>query len=237
LLWIHGGGFVIGTASQDNAFCAVTARDLGIVVVAAGYRLAPENPFPAALDDVACAWQWLQHSAEALGADPGRIAIGGQSAGGGLAACLVQRIHDAGGVQPAAQWLFCPMLDDRTAARGELDRVGHFLWNNSLNRTGWSAYLGTGPGGSAPPEYAVAARRTDLRGLPPAWIGVGDIDLFCEEDRDYARRLRDAGVECAFDLVKGAPHGFETFAPKAAVTQRYLQRGRAWLGAQLNGSP
>ncbi|MET7695182.1 alpha/beta hydrolase [Streptomyces sp. NPDC005483] len=233
LLWIHGGGLIIGDALQDNAFCALTARELGIVVVSVDYRLAPEHPFPAALDDNFAAWQWLQRSAETLGIDPGRIAVGGVSAGGGLAACLAQRLHDSGGVQPAAQWLFCPMLDDRTAARRELDRLRHRVWNNSMNRIGWHAYLGGESGGPQTPKYAVAARRTDLLDLPPAWIGVGDIDLFADEDRDYARRLQDAGVHCTLELVPGAPHGFETWAAHTPLARGYLERARAWLGERL----
>ncbi|WP_329347904.1 alpha/beta hydrolase [Streptomyces sp. NBC_01261] len=188
LLWVHGGGYLIDGIAQDDALCSTTARELDIVVVSADYRLAPEHPFPAALDDTFTAWQWLQASAGKLGIDPERVALGGSSAGAGLAACLVQRLHDAGGTQPLAQWLLAPMLDDRTAARRELDPAQHLVWNNAANRTGWGAYLG---------------------GLPAAWIGVGDIDLFTDECRAYADRLREAGVDCAFDLVPGAPHGFE----------------------------
>lgn len=236
LLWIHGGGYLIGDVCQDNAFCSITARELGIVVVSVEYRLAPEHPFPAPLDDVAAAWQWLQESAESLGVDQKRIAIGGASAGAGLAACLAQRLHDAGGVQPVGQWLFAPMLDDRTAARRELDQRKHRVWSNAANRSGWAAYLGVEPGAPESPAAAAAARRADLRGLPPAWISVGDIDLFAEEDSEYAQRLLDAGVDCTFDLVPGAPHGFEAWAADTGVSRRLLERGRAWLGARLAGS-
>ncbi|WP_043664910.1 alpha/beta hydrolase [Streptomyces xylophagus] len=236
LLWVHGGGYVIGDVVQDNAFCSATARDLGIVVVSTNYRLAPEHPFPAALDDVSAAWRWLQESAGSLGIDRMRVAVGGASAGAGLAACLAQRVYDAGGVQPVAQWLFAPMLDDRTAARRELDGVRHRVWHSRANRAGWDAYLGTGPGGPKTPDHAVASRRADLSGLPAAWIGVGDIDLFADECRTYADRLRDAGVDCAFDLVPGAPHGFETWAPDTRIARALLTRGRAWLGARVTGS-
>ncbi|WP_105973711.1 alpha/beta hydrolase [Streptomyces geranii] len=236
LLWVHGGGYVIGDALQDEVFCSATAQALGIVVVSTNYRLAPEHPFPAALDDAFAAWEWLGRSAEALGIDRDRVAVGGGSAGAGLAACLVQRLYDAGGTRPVAQWLFAPMADDRTAARRELDPVRHRVWSNAANRRGWRAYLGTEPGGSHAPDYAVAARRADLRGLPPAWISVGDIDLFADECRTYAERLRDAGVECAFDLVPGAPHGFETWAPDTRPARELLERSRAWLGAHLSGS-
>jgi acetyl esterase/lipase len=233
LLWIHGGGMVVGSAKQDDRFCATTARELGIAVVAAEYRLAPEYPFPTALDDCLAAWSWLQDSAEELHVDRTRIAIGGQSAGGGLAASLVQRIHDAGGVQPAAQWLFCPMLDDRTAAKTELDVIGHKVWDNRQNRVGWRAFLGTEPGASEVPEYAVAARRGDLRGLPATWIGTGDIELFFDENRTYADRLVAAGAECTLDIVAGAPHGFETIARESRLAQDYVARARDWLRRKL----
>ncbi|MEV7887042.1 alpha/beta hydrolase [Streptomyces sp. NPDC002817] len=236
LLWVHGGGYLIGDVVQDEAFCAATARELGVLVVSTNYRLAPEHPFPAALDDALAAWQWLLASAGDLGIDQERVAVGGSSAGAGLAACLVQRLYDDGGRRPAAQWLFSPMLDDRTAGRRELDRMRHRVWNNSANRIGWGAYLGAEPGGPRTPDHAVAARRTDLGGLPPAWIGVGDIDLFADECRTYADRLRAAGVDCTFDLVPGAPHGFETWAPDTRVSRALLGRGRAWLGAQLTGA-
>ncbi|MFC4562209.1 alpha/beta hydrolase [Nocardiopsis mangrovi] len=228
LLWIHGGGLVIGHPSQDDRFCSSTARDLGMVVVSVDYRLAPEAPFPAALDDCAAAWEWFRRSAADLGVDPARIVVGGQSAGGGIAACLTHRLRDSGGLQPRAQLLVCPMLDDRTAARTELDEVGHWVWNNGLNRFGWRSYLGAEPG-AAPAPYSVAARRDDLRGLPPAWIGVGDIDLFSEEDADYARRLRAAGVACELDIVPGAPHGFTSWGYRTSVAEHFIQRSRAWL--------
>ena len=142
-----------------------------------------------------------------------------RSAGGGVAASMALRVHDAGGVQPAAQALFCPMLDDRTAAQLELDALEHRIWNNRSNRAGWTWYLGQPVGQSQVPAYAVPARRTVLAGLPPAWIAVGDIDLFYGEDRAYAERLSQAGVPCEFYPVSRAPHGFETFAPEATLSR------------------
>ncbi len=233
LLWIHGGGMIIGAASQDDARCFELVRRLDLVVVSAEYRLAPEHPFPGPLDDCVAAWTWLLDSAAARSIDVSRIAIGGQSAGGGLAASLVQRIHDAGGAQPAAQWLFCPMLDDRTAADRELDVTKHLLWSNKANRVGWAAYLGVEPGGASTPEYAVPARRVDLSGLPPAWIGTGDIELFYDENRTYAEALDAAGVDCVLDVVPGAPHGFETVASGTDIAQAYLGRSFAWLEGRL----
>lgn len=212
VLWIHGGGFVIGSAKQDHRLVAATAAALGVTVVSAEYRLAPEHPFPAPLDDVTAVWHWMRTHAAELGVDPARLVVAGESAGGGLAAALVQRLRDTSDVQPVAQWLFCPMLDDRTAADRSLDAVGHFVWNNTANEHGWRSYLGRAPGSDGIPPYAVAARRDDLGGLPPTWICVGDIELFHAEDVAYAERLRAAGVDVTLDVVPGAPHGFENWA-------------------------
>lgn len=233
LLWIHGGGFVIGAAKQDDRLCAGTAAELGITVVSIEYRLAPEHPFPAALEDAVTAWQWVQVHGEQLGLDPRRIAVGGESAGAGIAASLSQHLLDTGGAQPIAQWLFCPMLDDRTAARRELDAVEHWVWDNAVNRFGWASYLGAAPGGPEAPPYAAAARREDLRGLPPAWICVSDIELFHDEDLDYARRLRAAGVEAMLDVVPGAPHGFENWAADTEIARALVRRGQDWLRRRL----
>ncbi|MGR0319683.1 alpha/beta hydrolase [Agromyces sp. ZXT2-3] len=233
LVWIHGGGLVIGAAAADDRLCAELAERLGIVVVSVEYRLAPQHPFPVPLDDCLAAWQWVQDAASARGIDPARVAVGGESAGGGLAAALAQRLLDAGGPQPVAQLLYCPMLDDRTAARRELDAVRHFAWTNRDNLVGWSSYLQAPPGADAVPEFAVPARRADLAGLPPAWIGVGDIDLFHDEDLAYAAALRDAGVECTVDVVPGAPHGFESIARDVEVTRAFHARARTWLGERL----
>ncbi|ACU37457.1 alpha/beta hydrolase [Actinosynnema mirum] len=230
LVWVHGGGMVGGGPKQTDRLCAETARALGVVIASARYRFAPEHPFPAASDDCRAVWERVLVNARGWGVSPERITVGGQSAGGGLAAGLVQRVHDEGGVQPAGQWLVYPMLDDRTAARGELDAVGHFVWDNRANRFGWGAVLGVRPGADVVPEYAVPARRGDLTGLPPAWIGVGDVDLFHDEDVEYARRLRAAGVDVTLDVAPGAPHGFDGIVPDSPVTSDFLARARSWLG-------
>ncbi|RXZ48726.1 alpha/beta hydrolase [Agromyces fucosus] len=229
LLWIHGGGLLFGDAKQDEALCLSTAEQLGIVIVSANYRFAPEHPFPAAHDDVLTAWYWLLAHAKELRVDPERIAIGGESAGAGLAAGLVQRIHDEGEAAPCGQWLFAPMLDDRTAARRELDALQHFVWDNEANREGWSGYLGTAPGAATAPPYSVPGRRIDVSGLPPAFITWGDIELFAEEDRAYADALRDAGVPVTTDVVTGAPHGFENWARDAPSAKALVKRAQEWL--------
>lgn len=229
LLWIHGGGYVLGSPVQDDTFCAITARKLGLTVVSVDYRVAPEHSFPVPLDDCWIAWMWLQRNAARFGADPARIVLGGQSAGGGLAACLSQRLVASGAARPAALWLSAPMLDDRTAVCRDLDAVAHFAWSNRENRYGWRSYLGAEPGTSSAPEFAVAARRDDLTGQPPTWIGVGEIDLFHAEDLAYAEQLRAAGVAVEVDVVPGAPHGFDNWALGTRPAREFHARSRQWL--------
>lgn len=170
LLWIHGGGYVIGEAAQDDLLCRRFATELGATVVSVDYRLAPEHPYPTPLEDCYAALRWM---AKLPSVDPDRVAIGGASSGGGLAAALALLARDRGEIPLAAQLLVYPMIDDRTVHRSGLDNPGHRLWNQTSNRFGWRAYLG-----DADPTVAVPARRDDLAGLPPAWIGVGTLDLF-----------------------------------------------------------
>ena len=224
LLWIHGGGYLLGSPEQDDALCRRYVQRLGIVVAAARYRLAPEHPYPIPLQDCYQVLTWL---AGLPGVDADRIAIGGASAGGGLAAALGFLARDRGEVSPVLQVLSYPMLDDRTVGP-ELDKPGFRLWNTRSNRFGWTSYLG-----GADPAVAVPARRTDLAGLAPAWLGVGTLDLFCAEDLAYAARLNAAGVECEVHEVPGAFHGFDGLAPKAAVSQAYFDSTCASLRRAL----
>jgi acetyl esterase/lipase len=212
LLWIHGGGYIIGTAQQDDALCRRFARKLGITVAAVDYRLAPEHPYPAPLEDCYSALTWL---ASLPAVDSARVAIGGASAGGGLAAALALLARDRGEVTPTLQLLAYPMLDDRSGS--EPENPNYRLWSPKSNRFGWAAYLG-----NADPQVAVPARRGDLSGLPPAWIGVGTHDLFHDEDIAYAERLTAAGVPCQVEVVDGAFHGFDQVVPKAAVSQAFF---------------
>ncbi|MBN1906960.1 MAG: alpha/beta hydrolase [Deltaproteobacteria bacterium] len=233
LLWIHGGGFIIGRAYINDKLCAAYSKDLGLVVVSVDYRLAPRFPFPAAFDDCFEAWQWFQNEAATMGIDPELIAISGQSSGGCLAASLAQKIHDEGSVEPAAQALLCPTLDDRTAANYELDAINHRIWNNKSNRFAWSAYLGQPPGIPDVPEYAVPSRRENLSGLPPAWISVGDVELFYEEASRYCEHLNENGVDCRLHVTPMAPHGFEAFVPKASITQDLFKANYQFLRETL----
>jgi acetyl esterase/lipase len=223
LLWIHGGGFVLGHPKTYHDVCSRFAAELGILVVSVDYRLAPEHPFPAGLDDCHEALEWIHTRAAELGVDPARVAIGGDSAGGGLAASLAQRAHDRG-TPVAFQLLVYPMLDDRTVVRADHAGTGGFVWTPASNRYGWTAYLGHEPGGDETRPYAAAARRTDLSGLPPAWIGVGDLDLFHAEDVDYAERLRAAGVPCELVEVPGMYHGADGFFDGRAESMTRFRR-------------
>jgi acetyl esterase/lipase len=223
LLWIHGGGFVGGAAAMDDALCADIAAELGMLVVSAEYRLAPEHPFPAPLDDCFAVLTWLHGRAAEYGVDRSRIAVGGASAGGGLAAAVVQRAVDDG-VPVAFQLLEYPMLDDRTVLRRDDEGRGRFGWTAPSNRFGWTSYLGHAPEESETRPYAVPGRREDLTGLPPAWIGVGELDLFFEEDVEYVRRLEAAGVPCAFVSVPGMYHGADAIARDADSMRRFRAR-------------
>jgi len=221
LLWIHSGGYVMGTAAQDDKVCARFARELGATVAAVDYRLAPEHPYPAALDDCYAALTWM---AELPSVDPARVAIGGASAGGGLAAALALMARDRAEIQIAAQLLVYPMLDDRTVKRPEAEHPKMRLWSPTSNKFGWASYLG-----DADPEVAVPARRRDLTGLAPAWIGVGDFDLFYAEDLAYAERLGAAGVPCEVEVIPGAFHGFDAVLPKTTVAQSFFDTQCAML--------
>lgn len=212
LLWIHGGGYVIGTAAQDDWLCTGFVKRLGITVASVEYRLAPEHPYPGGLEDCYAALTWL---AGLPAVDGGRVAIGGASAGGGLAAALALLARDRGEIAPVFQLLAYPMLDDRSSATAE--NPNYRLWNTRSNRFGWTAYLD-----GADPQIAVPARRDDLGGLPPAWIGVGTNDLFHDEDLAYAERLTAAGVGCDVEIIPGAFHGFDQVAPKARVSRRFF---------------
>lgn len=221
LLWIHGGGLIMGSPAQDERHCLELARTLGIVVASVDYRLAPAHRAPAAAEDCYAALTWLHRRRAELGIDAARLAVGGASAGGGLAAAVAQMALDRGQVPLAFQLLVYPMLDDRTGTRPEHDTPGIRVWTPHNNRLGWRSYLGVEPGAETVPDHAVPARREDLHGLPPAWIGVGSLDLFHDEDVRYAARLRGAGVDCRLEIIGGAFHGFDALFPRADVTRDF----------------
>lgn len=221
LLWVHGGGFVMGDSEIDQDNHIALVRETGIAVAAVNYRLAPRHPFPAPTEDCYAALRWLHSEGQALGVLPSRIAVGGSSAGAGLAAAVALMAHDRNGPPLVFQLLIYPMLDDRTALRTDIDLPDARLWSNKCNRFGWSAYLQKPPGGTDVHPYAAPARRENLAGLPSAWIGVGTLDLFHDEDLRYAKRLTESGVICELRVVEGAYHGFDLFSPKADVVRQF----------------
>jgi acetyl esterase/lipase len=235
LISIHGGGYVTGTHLGDDGRFDRWSPALRCVGVSVGYRLAPETPYPGPLEDCYAALRWAYQNAGDLGIDPGRIGIIGGSAGGGLAAGLALLARDRAQIPVAFQVLSYPMLDDRATRSG---RAGAPLWGPSANEFGWRGYLsGLRPGEDAP-GYAVAARATDLAGLPPAFITVGNLDGLLDEDVDYARRLIAAGVPTDLHVFADGPHAFDSVLPGTAVAQRAARVLEDWLGPRLHpGQP
>ncbi|MBE1301184.1 MAG: alpha/beta hydrolase fold domain-containing protein [Alteromonadaceae bacterium] len=221
VLWLHGGGYIVGSPKQNRTECSELAKKLGCKVVAVSYRLAPEHPFPAGLDDSYQAWQWLLDNEKSLHINKHKIAIAGQSAGGGLAAALCQRIKTDNSIQPIAQVLYYPMLDDRTALNRQLDKCEHLIWHNQLNYFAWGAYLGEEPGQSSVPRFSVPARSDNLSGLPNTWIGVGEMDLFYQENIQYAEALNASGVNVCVHTTPRAAHAFDVVAPSAVSSRDF----------------
>ena len=222
ILHIHGGGMVIGTAAMSASTFSPLAPALDIVVVSVDYRLAPETPFPGPQEDCYAGLEWLFANAESLGVDPARIAVMGESAGGGLAAALALMVRDRGEYTLCGQILIYPMIDHRTGGNACPYRnptSGEFVWTRSSNRFGWESLQG---------GYGLDDRRigwfsptlaADLAGLAPAFIGVGTLDLFVDEDMDYARRLGAAGVPCELHTYPGAFHAFNMMATARVAQQ------------------
>jgi len=204
LLNVHGGGFVAGSITREDATMRELATRLDCVVVSAEYRLAPEHPHPAALEDCHEALLWIVREADALGVDRARIGVRGVSAGGGLALGLGLYARDRKSAPIAFLNLVYPMLDDRTGAH---PFTGKHVWTANANRYGWDAIL-AGQDRDNPSPYAVPGRAADLAGLPPVFVAVGAIDLFAGENLALASRLIDAGVPVEFHLYPGAYHGF-----------------------------
>jgi acetyl esterase/lipase len=224
ILHIHGGGYILGSPRSDLPNLQRIAAAQGCLIVSVDYRLAPETRFPGSLEDNYAALLWLRDQSARLGVDPARIVVMGESAGGGHAAALALAARDRGEVRLAGQVLVFAMLDDRTGSvRRPPPQEGVFIWTPELNRLGWSALLGVPAGSASVPKGAVPARAASLAGLPPTFIGVGALDLFVDEDIDYARRLIDAGVPTDLLVVPGAYHAFEFLVPSAAVSRRFSQ--------------
>jgi triacylglycerol lipase len=235
LVWIHGGGYIIGAAANEDLLCRRIAEQTGAVVASVDYRLAPETPAPGPVHDCYAALRWVHENADMLGVDTARVAIGGASAGGGLAACLAILARDRGELPVSFQLLIYPMLDDRTASTADPGPyVGEFIWTPASNRFGWASLLGHEPGGAGTSPHASAARVSSVDGLPPAYLSVGSLDLFAEEDIEYARRLLRAGIPTELHVYPGGYHGFN-MAPDARITAAHFRDMIGALGRHFNG--
>lgn len=233
---IHGGGYVIGSVEPQEAQHRDMAARLGCVLVTVDYRLAPETVFPGAVEDCYVALSWVFAAAADLGIDPERIGVMGESAGGGLAAGLALLARDRGQHRLAFQHLIYPMIDDRTCVHPDPHpHAGEFIWTPEHNHFGWAALLGVEPGSAGVSPYAAAARADDLTNLPPTYIATGGLDLFLEEDLDYARRLMRAGVPVELHVYPGGFHGFD-FDPGAEVSARARRDSMDALSRSLKGA-
>lgn len=235
LLWIHGGGYVLGSVDDDDARAALLAKNVNCVVASVDYRLAPEDPFPAPVEDCYAALKWFFHNAQSLGVDPNRIAIAGASAGGGLTAGLAILVRDRGEVPIIFQLPIYPMIDDRSVTPSSHAITEPRVWNRQSNLLAWRAYLGKEPGGDDVSPYAAATRATDLTGLAPAFIPVGSLDLFLDENIEYAQRLLQAGVPTELHVYQGCYHSSELFTPDANSSRRIASDCEQALIRALHG--
>ncbi|MDA8658766.1 alpha/beta hydrolase [Luminiphilus sp.] len=216
LLWIHGGGYVMGAADDERSM--TIAYECDVTVFSVDYRLAPEQPFPAGLNDCYNVLNWIMQEAESLGIDPSCVAIGGASAGGGLAAGLALKNREAANYPLRLQLLIYPMLDNLHATdSGQIEN--HPIWTRDASFSAWEMYLNGTPGEAASP-MAAPARASDVSGLPPAYLNVGVEDLFRDEVMAYARRLMAANVPTELALFPGMYHAGEVFTPTAAISDR-----------------
>jgi acetyl esterase/lipase len=230
---IHGGGYVMGSYEMDDLKFDQLCQAHDCVGVSVEYRLAPETPYPAPLEDCYAGLAWVFQHAEQLGIDPSRVGVSGVSAGGGLAAALALLVRDRGAYTLAWQLLDCPMLDDRQRTpSSQADDL--IVWSRESNTFGWKSYLGVLHGSDSVPYHAAPARAKDLSGLPPAYVCVGGADGFRDENIEYALRLNGAGVQCELHVYPGAPHGVMLFAT-TDVAQRYLRDAGDWLARRLRG--
>ncbi|TDC44266.1 alpha/beta hydrolase [Micromonospora sp. KC213] len=232
---IHGGGMVAGDARcADLGGELRRAEALRLSVLAIEYRLAPEHPDPAPVEDCHAALRWIVEHADELGIDPRRIVVSGNSAGGGLAAGVSLLARDRRTARPLGQMLQCPMLDDRcdTESARQMESVG--LWHTGSNRTGWRALLGDRQGGANVSCYAAPARASDLRGLPPTFVDVGAVESLRDEAMLFAMRLCQAGVATELHVWSGAFHSFDQWVPEAEVSRAAEAARLSWLRRLLN---
>ncbi len=217
-VYLHGGGMIMGTVAQYDRWVAAYAADSGVPLLAVDYRRAPEHPHPAPVEDAYAGLAWLAAHARELGVDPARIALMGDSGGGGLAAAAALLARDRG-LPVARQILIYPMLDDRTTVPDPA-LAPWAGWSYDDNYTGWHALLGDLIGQPDVPAYAAPARAADLSGLPATYIEVGELDIFRDEAIEYARRIAASGTSVELHVHPGCPHGFDRISPQADVVRR-----------------
>ncbi|MEU9138473.1 alpha/beta hydrolase [Streptomyces sp. NPDC048404] len=225
----HGGGMVLGNNQAGVEVVLEWARELDAVVVSVEYRLAPEHPYPAGVEDVYAGLLWTARHAGELGGDPERIVVAGASAGGGLTAALALLARDREGPRPLGQVLMYPMLDDRNDTPSAYQMAGVGAWDRTANETAWTAVLGEARGGPDVPAYAAPARASDLSGLPPAFLDVGSAETFRDEVVDYASRIWRAGGVAELHVWPGGFHGFDAFAPHTVLARAARAARLAWL--------
>ncbi len=221
LLYLHGGGFIVGDLDLFETGLLRLVDELGVVIVSVDYRLAPEHPFPAPVEDCYAALTWVGAKAAELGIDPARLGVGGESAGGGLAAAVALLARDRGGPALSFQYLGIPELDDRLDTPSMRAYVDTPLWNRPNAIFSWTSYLGAEPGGPDVSPYAAPARAEDLSGLPPAFVTTCQFDPLRDEGISYAQRLMQAGVNTELRHYPGTFHG-SSMVESAAVTRRML---------------
>lgn len=221
---IHGGGMVLDDRFADLPRMVALVEEFGFVAVTVDYRLSPEHPHPAPIEDCYAGLTWMVEHANELGFDPARLIVGGGSAGGGLSAGIALLARDRGGPALAGQLLLCPMIDSRNDSASTVEFAERGVWGREANEFGWRSLL---KGQTSP--YAVPATAEDLTGLPPAFIEVGAAEIFRDEDVDYARRLWRSGVPTELHVWAGAYHGFDRIAPDSEVTRAALAARASWL--------
>ncbi|MGV2984207.1 alpha/beta hydrolase [Microbacterium sp. AGC85] len=228
MLWVHGGGMVAGNRYGIDGQVVEWVSRHRLVVISVEYRLAPEHPYPAAVDDVLMAFEWLVENAAQYGVDPSKLLLGGTSAGGGIAAAVSLRTRDQGRRTPHAQFLFAPMLDDRNDSNSSRALPDAPIWPRESNSVAWKAYLGDIRRDDAP-AYAAPARAADFSNLPPTYIEVGSAEVFRDECIDLARSIWEYGGDAELHVWSGGFHIFNSVSPGATLSQASFRPREDWL--------
>lgn len=234
LLWIHGGGYVMGHPRDDDNLCQEIAETVGCIIFSPDYRLAPEHPYPAGLEDCYSTLLWIEQSAASYKVDLSRVAIGGASAGGGLTAALALLARDRGGPKICFQMPLYPMIDDRNVSPSSHEITHPAVWNRRNNIAAWNMYLGEGERKEVSP-YAAPIRAENLAWLPPMYTCVGQLDPFRDETIEYVMRMAEAGVDVEFHLYPGCYHAFELAVPDAEISKRARSEYIGALSRALQG--